>query len=522
MSNPRSRRHFLQEVGRGTLVATLGTALATDLHLVSTAFASDLDAAPLNFGDMEPLVCTLQETPVSRLQATLVEKLRDGMPLKTLIAAGALANARTFGGEDYIGFHTFMALAPALHMAELMPAGSEALPVLKVLYRNSNRIQEFGGRNAEVLHALSTAAASEGEKARNALPEVIRSRNVQQAEHVLANLLSTDHQAGLDALIPAVHDTHPEVHRTVLPYRAWEMQKIVGTQHALTLLRQSLRYCVRAEPQSRPELTAHGTMLVKLLDEYKLDARTPGTKPADDHFVEHLSQTFASASPEDAGRAAASALAEGFDPKAIGEAISMAATTLVLRDGGRLPQWEDRLKPAGTVHGDSMGVHASDAANAWRNLAQVSSGRNVFACLIIGAWQVARDRNYPGNLLAEALPAKHHLDRLSDQDADGLLAKLTDAIQNNLQGQATAIVQRYGDCSLPVDRLFRTLARYAVSEDGALHAEKYFQTVWDDYRSTRPAFRCRHLVSLARVTASEFGRPAAGQAEARELLGIRG
>ena len=65
-------------------------------------------------------------------------------------------------------------------------------------------------------------------------------------------------------------------------------------------------------------------------------------------------------------------LAEGFDPRVVGEAISLAASLLVLRDGGRLPQWEDKLKPAGCVHGDSVGVHASDAANAWRNLAMIT------------------------------------------------------------------------------------------------------------------------------------------------------
>ena len=35
----------------------------------------------------------------------------------------------------------------------------------------------------------------------------------------------------------------------------------------------------------------------------------------------------------------------------------------------------------------------------------------------------------------------------------------------------------------------------------------------------RPAFRWRQMVSLARVTASEFGRPAPGYAEAKKLLG---
>jgi len=130
--------------------------MLVDLGLAPKAFAEDLDSQ-LRFGDLEPLVCELQDTPVERLQAKLAQKLKGGLPLKTLVAAGAHANARTFGGEDYIGFHTFMALGPALKMSALMPKGSEALPVFKVLYRNSNRIQEYGGRESETLHAMSAS-----------------------------------------------------------------------------------------------------------------------------------------------------------------------------------------------------------------------------------------------------------------------------------------------------------------------------------------------------------------------------
>lgn len=520
MTQSLHRRRFLRDVGRGTLVSMLGSTLSLDLNLISKAFALESDN-DLEFGEMEPLVCLHQETPIDKLQSTLVAKLKQGCSLRDLIAAGALSNARTFGGEDYIGFHTFMALAPSLSMSRLMPPGMEALPVLKVLYRNSNRIQEFGGRNAEVLRTIS-ASTDASRSDRSDLLSAIQHHDLNTSESVLAGLIAKDRQSALDALIPAIHDFHPEVHRTNLPFRAWEMQQIVGTQHALTLLRQSVRYCVRAEPSNRTEISTHGAMLVKLLDEFQLHGRTPGKKPAEDGLIDQLSTTFATAEPEDAGRAAAGALADGYDPKAIGEAISLAASLLVLRDGGRLPQWEDRLKIAGSVHGDSMGVHASDSANAWRNLASVSSGTNTFACLIIGAWQVARDRNYPGNLLAEPLPARHQLARVLGQDVESLLAQLTDAIQNNLQGLTTAIAHRYGELNLDHELLFRHLVKFAVSEDGALHAEKYFQTVWDDFHATRPTFRWRHLVSLARVTASEYGKPAAGQSEARELLGIRG
>ncbi len=518
MFRQSQRRQFLKQVGQGTLLASLGPALAVDLGLTSQVFASEgPDAPALNFGELEPLVCLMQETPIERLQATVVRKLSEGVTAKTLVAAASLANARTFGGEDYIGFHTFMAMSPALSMSSMMPTGQEALPLLKVLYRNTNRIQEFGGRASEALQEV-TLAKSETATA-SQLHDAIRSRDMQLAEQMLASMTATDARMALEALLPAVQD-NPEVHRTVLPYRAWDMQRIVGTEHALTLLRQSLHYCVKAEPSRRAEWDEHGRMLTSLIDEFKLAGKSPGNRSADDAFFNELSQVFSTASPQDAAKAAASALADGIDPAAVGEAISHAASRLVLMDGGRLPQWEDRLKPAGSVHGDSVGVHASDSANAWRNMARVCQGQSQFACLIIGAWQIARDRSYPGNLLKDALPVRYQIDRVTGSTAAELIAQMETAVTNNLQGQATAIAHRYSELKLPADALFSCLLKYAVSEDGALHAEKYFQTVRDDFASTRESARWQHVCALARVTASEYGKPAAGQQEARELLKI--
>jgi hypothetical protein len=42
----------------------------------------------------------------------------------------------------------------------------------------------------------------------------------------------------------------------------------------------------------------------------------------------------------------------------------------------------------------------------------------------------------------------------------------------------------------------------------------------EEFAATRPAFRWRHLVTLARVTASEYGTPAPGYAEACRLLKV--
>src|SRR5262249_33542243 len=148
-----SRREFLADVGRGMLIAGLGPALAADLGL-ARANADEAGTNRLNFGAMEPVVALMQETPLNRLLPTLVEKHQAGADLRTLTAAAALANARTFGGHDYIGFHTLMALVPAYQMAQRLSADRRALPVLKVLYRNTGRIHDFGGVKQEVLHPV--------------------------------------------------------------------------------------------------------------------------------------------------------------------------------------------------------------------------------------------------------------------------------------------------------------------------------------------------------------------------------
>ena len=102
-----SRRGFLADVGKGMLIGSVGPALAVDLGL-APVFADD-DDSRLSFGALEPLVALMQETPPDKLQPRLVKKLKSGTDLRTMVAAAALANARTFGGQDYVGFHTIMA-----------------------------------------------------------------------------------------------------------------------------------------------------------------------------------------------------------------------------------------------------------------------------------------------------------------------------------------------------------------------------------------------------------------------------
>lgn len=512
-----TRREFLAEVGRGVLVAAVGCDLADELGLASV---SGEDAAELSFGPLEGLVRLMQETPVTRLLPSLAEQLRSGVELRRLVAAAALANARTFGGEDYVGFHTMMALAPALHMAGELPAASQPLPVFKVLYRNTNRIQEKGGRKEEVLHLLPAASPAEGRPGPEALREAVRGSRVQDAEKTFAAVARQSPETAFNELLMVVQD-HTEVHRVVLPYRAWDLLGLIGREQAQTLLRQSVRYCVKAESwPGSATWNEPRALLPRLLEEHKLLERTPGDRRAEDKWIDDMSRQIFRSAPAEAAGAAAAALAEGIHPADLGEAITLAANQLILRDMGRPPREESPGKPPGSVHGDSIGVHACDSANAWRNMARVANARNCFASLILGAYQVALDRTARGGdfLNWEPLPLARHVDQVRDTTPEALLREADTAIRGNLQARASAVVQRYGELGHDARPLFDLFLRYAVSEDGALHAEKFYRTVTEEFGATRPAYRWRHLVALARVTASECGRPAPGMAEARDLL----
>jgi hypothetical protein len=99
-----------------------------------------------------------------------------------------------------------------------------------------------------------------------------------------------------------------------------------------------------------------------------------------------------------------------------------------------------------------------------------------------------------------------------------LLRDAEDAIRANEQARACAVVARLGELGQEPRPVFDILLRYAVSEEGALHAEKYYRTVTEEFAATRPAFRWRQLVALARVTASAYGYPAPGFKDSCELL----
>ncbi len=500
------------------LAAGLGGSLANDLGF-STAFAEQ-GSNSISFGEYTELVELLRNTPAEKLQPVLAQKLKNGETnLKQLTAAGALANAATFGGCDYVGFHTAMAMLPALEMSGQMAAGREALPVLKVLYRNSQQIQSVGGASTTALHAMdvleSIEHAAEGDLSEK-IRAACRNVDVDLGESLLATVGEYP-LAAFNALQPAMQDDL-NVHRFVFAHRTYGLVGLLGQEFSYSMLRQCVRFCANHEQMRIDHKQAESpirALVPKLLDQYRLAGLKTGKRDPGDAAVDELSQTIYQNSREQAAEAVAAALAYGIDPEVVGEAISLASNLYVLRQGA--DQWR--------THGDSAGVHSSDATNAWRNMTRIAEPRHAVSGLIVAAYH-AGVQSAPFE--TPPYPTDEHRALVNVVDRQLLLAETEDAIRHNDQGRAAAAIQIYGEQGYSVQPVFDLMLKFAVSEDGRLHGEKYYHTVREEFHTTRPAFRWRQIVGLARVTTSGYGYNredkhgfrAAGYEEACQLLGV--
>ena len=181
-----------------------------------------------------------------------------------------------------------------------------------------------------------------------------------------------------NALQPAIQDDL-NVHRFVFAHRTYGLVGLLGQEYSYSMLRQCVRLCADHE---REHINGNHVespiraLVPKLLDQYKLDGKTIGKRDPGDAAINDLCLAIFNGPRDKAAEAVASALADGIDPEVVGEAISLASNLYVLRQGTE--NWR--------THGDSAGVHSSDATNAWRNMVRIAEPRYAVSGLIVAAY----------------------------------------------------------------------------------------------------------------------------------------
>jgi len=508
------RREFLGKVGVGMLASAGAWTVASELDLLGMAYADE--PSRLDFGKLEPLVSLMQETAADALMPQLKARLEAGVDLPTLATAAALANVRTFGGQDYTGYHCFMAIVPALAMSRHLSGNEAALPIFKVLHRNARRIQAQGGRRDEVLRPVQPAASLDGAAAARLLAAG-RDGQFASAEATFARVAARGPEAAYASLQPLVRD-NIDVHQVVLAYRSWDMRQLAGEENAQVLLRQVLRQCIdRDENRRRNGRRAPSIreLLPELVEAHGLDRKIESAKRLTLPELEEVAQLIFAAGRDEAAGHVAELLGAGVSRADIGEALSLAAVRLLLHDPGRSSGTAG--KPKGSVHGASVGLHAADSANAWRGIADATDASNANACLVTAAWHAAGQSGRMNKSQPHHASARETAEQVP---SDKLLGAINEALRGGDQRSACALAERYGQLGRDPEALISTLIEPAVQFDGALHHEKYFHTATVEFARTRSDSRWAHLIALTRVMASGYGFEAQGLDLSRRVLGV--
>ena len=114
--------------------------------------------------------------------------------------------------------------------------------------------------------------------------DLTRKNDPKTAEGVFAAVAQEPEDAFNHVLYAVEDDIN--VHRVVLAWRAWAMLDFCGKEHAHTLLRQTVLFCCNENRNGNR--SGVQTVLPKLMDQYKLAGKKPGTREGDDAWVEAL------------------------------------------------------------------------------------------------------------------------------------------------------------------------------------------------------------------------------------------
>ena len=508
------RREFLQEVSGGMLAVLVGSGLAAELGFAAEDNKDDKAKTAAGLARLSQLI---QQTPTKDLLPALHTELKNGVTLKELIAAGALANARAFGGQDYNGYHSFMALCPSYAMAAgparagTPPAGPQGpLP-----HQHAHPRRPLRQRRPPRQGRAGQARRQESPRA-NRCAKPPAPASWPRPSRSSPRCHGTPEQTYDDMQLMIQDDLN--VHRVVLAWRAWEVLDFIGKDHARDMLRQTVRFCSDPRHSSRRS-TPSRPCCPDCSTRTSCSRPTPGSKKVDDAWVEKLARDGL-LRPAGEGRRDGGGGAGGRGRSRRGQRGDLAGgdDAGAGRPGPARRSGRHRTSRRAASTATRSACTPATRPTAGGTSPRWPAPRNTFASLIAAAYHTA---GQAGRQMSKPYPLAEDVEKVEAKDGDEAdRGMLDEALRGKDQRRAAAVAARYGELGHDAKAIFAKLRQYAVSEDGALHAEKYFQTVSEEYGRSRAKFRWLHVIALARVTASAAGQPAPGVVEARKLLGL--
>lgn len=483
---------------------------------------------------IEPLVQMIEETPRSEIIDRALAKLRDGVPIPTMLRASALAVIRSSDlppGHHGGPLHPIAGLYAVSKLSERLAGEKRFLPVLQHVALSNKHIHDpvtgpfqlleyapldvTGGAETQVEHLVAdgTGKVSDAkglEAAKAAFLKACDRGESNKADHLYQWIW--DNMSPIEAfdmlLSVAIPKNGLDDHYFILPAFTWRaMDKLLGWDDLKLMMRPAVRYTARF-PAPRLMLDVEG-----LIEKHQLMSRVLRQRTGDDETtrIGELGEAICAVSEYNRIPALmAEALADGLSMEGAGEALSIGAAGLFLR----------------SQTGNPMDVHLHTSVNLRRYLLRLEGLSRRNKLMILLTWHTG----------PEVKSTQYRMEPWPQPDMEAVAKmphrtqeELLDAIAHSIYTQPPTdwstvtnlgkmiavpevkdtvnLAQQYVSLGYSAEAFIQRLAEIVCHDSFTeMHAFKHHQAIVEEFYATREPWRWMHLVSGAQAAAISFGK----------------
>lgn len=484
-------------------------------------------------GDIEPLVRFVEETPRNEIIDRTLEKLRAGVPIRTMLTASALAVTRSADlppGHHGGPLHPVAGLYAVSRLVERLEGDARFLPVMQHVALANKHINDpvtgpYQLLEFEPLDAAHASVSRLADMAADGGGDIVTEAGIEATKQAFLNAVERGESNKADHLFLWLWDNVPAMeafdllmsvaipknalddHYFIYPAALWRYLETYDRQHLKVLMRPAVRYVARfptfrAVPEIDALIEQHG-LLNRILRQR--------SGPDETETIGRIGQAISAVEKyTEIPRLLTQALADGLSLEGAGEALSIGAAGLFLR----------------SQTGNPMDVHLHTSANLRRWLLKLDgfSTRNKLLTLL--HWQTGpeiKSTQYrmepwpqPDMAAVAALPHRSQNELLNAIVHSIHTQPPTDWSKVSNLGKMIAVpevkdsvnlAQQYVTLGYNPDALIVRLAEIVCHDSFTeMHAFKHHQSIVEEFRNTREPWRWMHLVCGVQAAAISFGK----------------
>ena len=449
--------------------------------------------------EREELIQWLRYAKPGQVVDEIMEKLRNGVVMEELWAAGALTAARYVSNQsrNLLGFvsHAMIGCEDARAAAEGQPRDIQELMLIQALSQVVMDLHDPCFAPYELLDVWGISETTVAESV-SQLRADVRFGEWLRSDHRLVALESQIPRAELINLILDIglEGIVTDDHTLITPALSLDMIELTGWDAGFAMLRGTMRYSCTFPRNFEPYDRAKD-----LVEKYELAEKIrTGENNAD--FSAQLRFELLSLEAQERPERVARALADGHTAETVMSALSLAACDMYLQVDP-VPQ-EDY----DAVSREVAPIHIGTTLNVLRaSLPRMFPGTAARAvvmggCLLERGPSILNERfEFVPFVASRAYPYEEDVAELSTLSPTKLLEVLNDAMHNHDVRKSTAAVKAFELAGGSSEEMITLLVRVACTDDGTLmHNVKHLHSCLGEFRASTNPDSWNFLIAAAK------------------------